>query len=355
MKYFLDNAILLSCTLVAAVRAATLRIRPVALGQAALLNCSSEHFEEISRIRWYRDGEEFFRYDRRSREKLLFELPGLVVDVPNSHDGFLRLKRTEPRSEGVFSCELTDSKFNVERADANLQLYVLPRDEPYVRGVRAHYHPWERLNATCELTARPQPQLSWIVDGHLPPANSVVREHSEEHNGLVSVVSELQFNISSLSKDELKVECRAKILDAFDRRTQRISAISPGAAEEDSSANGEDDDPGPVIYGGRSHYHIGDILNSTCVYSGNKPALLRWFLNDVEVPSGQLVHYVEGGSEAKSALGIRFKVKPSHFVDGRLTIRCDANLESVFATHKAVRKTKLRKKPYKSAHKRPHL
>ena len=43
------------------------------------------------------------------------------------------------------------------------------------------------------------------------------------------------------------------------------------------------------------------------MYSGNKPALLRWFLNDVEVPSAQLVHYVEGGSEAKSALGIRFK------------------------------------------------
>ncbi|XP_022663200.1 uncharacterized protein LOC111251144 [Varroa destructor] len=318
----------------------TLLVPSVALGRSALLNCSFEPVnarqepETISRVRWFHDSEEVFRFNRLANEKLVFDRPGVFVDVHSSYDGVLRLKRTSPKSEAVYACELTTSRFRVGSASAPLMLYVLPRDEPQLIGVKARYYRGEGFNATCGLTAKPLPDLIWTVNGQQPPVNAIVTEQAEQHNGLSTVFSRLTFNTSTLPEDllELKVACRADVLDVYQRTAERrvvflhhlLAATATNGIADGLSPETE---TGPVIYGGRSHYHIGDVLNVTCVFAGPESVSLRWLLNEHRVPKQSLLHFLEEQTSSgvvRTALGIRFRVKSSHFDKGRLTIRCEA-------------------------------
>lgn len=69
-------------------------------------------------------------------------------------------------------------------------------------------------------------------------------------------------------------------------------------------------DDGPVIYGGQTHYHVGDTMNVTCTYTRQgKPVSLSWLLNDEEVPRDYLVHYQPEKLDMgmyHAALGLRF-------------------------------------------------
>ena len=69
-------------------------------------------------------------------------------------------------------------------------------------------------------------------------------------------------------------------------------------------------DDGPVIYGGQTHYHVGDTMNVTCMYTRQgKPVSLQWLLNDEEVPARFLVQYHPkklSQGRFQTALGLQF-------------------------------------------------
>ncbi|OQR75569.1 hypothetical protein BIW11_08332 [Tropilaelaps mercedesae] len=330
-----------------------LLIPPVALGRSAQLNCSRKDTKErrtqeaILSVRWFRNGDEFFRFDRRTGEKLLFELPGLYVDVHSSHDGVLRLKRTSPESEAMFACELTTSHFRIGKAEAALQLYgkscnvslpwltfctlpsastrrtsttggqdaVLSRGK-FQRDVWTHSKAITSSDVDHQWTAgqdRSSSQASW---GNSPPTNAVVTEQAEEHNGLSTVFSRLTFNTSTLPEDqlELKVVCTADVLDVYNRSAERRAAfvrLGTPASNAINDGGSFETEAGPVIYGGRSHYHVGDVLNATCVFAGPEAVSLRWLLNEHSVPQQSLLHFLEEQTSSgvvRTALGIRFRV-----------------------------------------------
>ncbi|CAN7982838.1 unnamed protein product, partial [Ixodes hexagonus] len=94
---------------------------------------------------------------------------------------------------------------------------------------------------------------------------------------------------------------------------------------------GSDDDK-PSITGGQSSYHVGDLVNVTCSYSRyGKPVDLQWHLNDKEVSNRYLVqhpiHRYESGRQVTS-LGLRFTVRPYHFLSDEMRIKCTATLSS---------------------------
>ncbi|OQR66316.1 hypothetical protein BIW11_05000 [Tropilaelaps mercedesae] len=85
-------------------------------------------------------------------------------------------------------------------------------------------------------------------------------------------------------------------------------------------------DDGPVIYGGQTHYHVGDTMNVTCTYTRQgKPVTLSWLLNDEEVPHKYLVHYLPEKLDLgtyQTALGLHFKGCPPVFENvGDLTFK----------------------------------
>ncbi|KAH9385012.1 hypothetical protein HPB48_027048 [Haemaphysalis longicornis] len=123
----------------------------------------------------------------------------------------------------------------------------------------------------------------------------------------------------------MKLKCTATVSGAYSLSSEEIIAA------QDAKTTGSSDDK-PSINGGQASYHLGDLVNVTCSYSRyGRPVHLQWHLNDRPVSSRYLVHYpvqlAESGRQVTS-LGLRFTVRPSHFVLDEMRIRCTATLDS---------------------------
>lgn len=86
---------------------------------------------------------------------------------------------------------------------------------------------------------------------------------------------------------------------------------------------------GPKITGGRSRYHINDIVDVNCTSGRSKPAThLQWFINGEMVENSveqNLKHYdtLITGREGleTSILGLKFKVRANHFRKGDMKLK----------------------------------
>ncbi|KAL7639112.1 UNVERIFIED_CONTAM: hypothetical protein RMT77_010646 [Armadillidium vulgare] len=89
----------------------------------------------------------------------------------------------------------------------------------------------------------------------------------------------------------------------------------------------------PKIYGANKQYHLGDPVKLTCVSEPSKPsAKLTWLINNIEAPRASLewldpIPYKNGLKQSR--LILKFQVTRNHFVNGKLTIRCTAEISSI--------------------------
>ncbi|XP_076310255.1 nephrin-like isoform X2 [Tachypleus tridentatus] len=91
----------------------------------------------------------------------------------------------------------------------------------------------------------------------------------------------------------------------------------------------------PKITGTKSQYSIGDKVEINCLAAPSKPpALLQWFVNDMEIPKENLCRREnikhKNGLEA-SHMGLHFAVQPSHLWNGVLKFRCTAIISQVYS------------------------
>ncbi|KAI8115065.1 hypothetical protein FF38_01350 [Lucilia cuprina] len=91
----------------------------------------------------------------------------------------------------------------------------------------------------------------------------------------------------------------------------------------------------PLIIGIRPRYHIGDILRGNCTSRHSKPAAnLTWTVNNEEIQSSHVRHYKthkDARNEMQtSTIGIHFVINDYHFEDGKLKIRCTAQIGDIY-------------------------
>ncbi|PSN45910.1 hypothetical protein C0J52_24208 [Blattella germanica] len=64
--------------------------------------------EALYSVKWYKDGNEFFRYVPRDHPPIqLFFLPGVSVDIHNSTESQVVLKSVNLSSTGRYRCEVS--------------------------------------------------------------------------------------------------------------------------------------------------------------------------------------------------------------------------------------------------------
>ncbi|KAH8376844.1 hypothetical protein KR093_001681, partial [Drosophila rubida] len=91
----------------------------------------------------------------------------------------------------------------------------------------------------------------------------------------------------------------------------------------------------PFITGIRPRYRVGDILRGNCTSRHSRPAAnLTWTVNNEEVNPSHVRHHKilrDTRNEMETAIvGIHFVVTDQHFVDGKLKLRCSAQLHDVY-------------------------
>jgi len=98
-------------------------------------------------------------------------------------------------------------------------------------------------------------------------------------------------------------------------------------------------DDGPEIHGGQPRYNIGDNVNVTCISRNSLPAAkLSWYINGEKADPIYLRSYPNEiihkslrttGLET-SRLGLTFKVRHKHFLQGDLKLKCTATISTVY-------------------------
>ncbi|XP_066996214.2 uncharacterized protein [Anabrus simplex] len=91
---------------------------------------------------------------------------------------------------------------------------------------------------------------------------------------------------------------------------------------------------GPHIHGEQRIYRVGEWISLNCT-SGKSfpPSVLEWYINDEEITDPEVmvnfppIIHVHG--LMSSALGLKFKLKGSHFIDGQMKAKCVAKVSPV--------------------------
>jgi len=91
---------------------------------------------------------------------------------------------------------------------------------------------------------------------------------------------------------------------------------------------------GPIIWGGKPRYSIGDVVDLNCTSMRSSPATnLTWSINGESAEKNQLRYYPVtedlDGLET-SVLGLHFVVKARHFREGDLKLKCTATLAALY-------------------------
>ncbi|XP_062141997.1 uncharacterized protein LOC133850054 isoform X2 [Drosophila sulfurigaster albostrigata] len=91
----------------------------------------------------------------------------------------------------------------------------------------------------------------------------------------------------------------------------------------------------PFITGIRPRYRVGDILRGNCTSRHSRPAAnLTWNVNNEEVNPSHVRHHKilrDTRNEMETAIvGIHFVVTDQHFENGKLKLRCNAQLHDVY-------------------------
>ncbi|XP_075749099.1 uncharacterized protein LOC119172757 [Rhipicephalus microplus] len=302
-------------------------------GDPLWLNCSFDlESDDLYSVKWYKNHREFFRFlPSENPPGQAYRLSGVYVDTSRSSVGSLYLKETDLKSEGLYACEVSADapSFQTVRSEKELKVYVLPKKGPEIRGTKPHYKVGDLVNVTCHAGAtKPPAVLTWYINGEeVPPQYEKMYPIFRDRDQLFHSSLGITFTAEPrhFSYGIMKLKCTATVSEAYSLSSEEI------VAAQDAKNSGTDDDK-PSITGGQASYHVGDLVNVTCSYSRyGRPVDLQWHLNDKEVSNRYLVHYpmqrFDSGRQVTS-LGLRFTVRPSHFVHDEMRIKCTATLQN---------------------------
>uniref|UniRef100_A0A1A9WUN8 Ig-like domain-containing protein n=1 Tax=Glossina brevipalpis TaxID=37001 RepID=A0A1A9WUN8_9MUSC len=190
-------------------------------GSMAQLECLYDlDGEALYSVKWYKDGNEFYRYVPRDMPPAqTFLLPGVSVNVHNSSDAIVTLREVNLQTAGRFRCEVSGEapSFQTVTEHGDMVVVSLPdQGPPKISGGRPRYQigDWVRINCTAG-RSKPAVQLSWFINGeaaepqYLRKYNTIV----SGREGLETSVLGLQFRVEQhhFRNGDMKLKCVASL------------------------------------------------------------------------------------------------------------------------------------------------
>ncbi|XP_032666557.1 uncharacterized protein LOC116842025 isoform X2 [Odontomachus brunneus] len=134
------------------------------------------HGDELYSVKWYKDGDEFFRFMPGSTPTGRdYTVKGVFVDVSQSDNKQVTLlgqahadRRGEVDLAGTYGCEVSSEapSFLTAYDEANMSVAVPPKTAPALEGVRPSYEVGEILEAECTSgLSYPPAVLTFILNG----------------------------------------------------------------------------------------------------------------------------------------------------------------------------------------------
>ncbi|XP_033149751.1 uncharacterized protein LOC108594562 isoform X1 [Drosophila busckii] len=204
------------------LRLVEVRIPPyVVKGGSVQLECLYDlDGEALYSVKWYKDGNEFYRYVPRDNPPAqTFRLPGVAVDLHNSSDALVSLLNLNLQSTGRFRCEVSGEapSFQTVTQHGDMNVVSLPdQGPPKISGGRPRYQigDWVRVNCTAG-RSKPAVNLSWYINGELADSQ-VLRKYDTIVSGresLETTVLGLKFRVEQqhFRNGDMKLKCVASL------------------------------------------------------------------------------------------------------------------------------------------------
>ncbi|CAN8013753.1 unnamed protein product [Ixodes persulcatus] len=304
-------------------------------GRSMWLNCTYDlESDELYSVKWYKNDTEFYRYIPRDRPPAQnYDLPGVVVDMVKSREGNVFVAAVNLSTEGNYRCEASAEapSFQTVVGEREVKVFVIPDQRPTIHGTRAKYNVGDRVDVICKAPfSLPGAKLVWLVNDEEAMFHQV-REYESlfDVNGLQSTSLGLSFEVrpKHLASSALKLKCVSVISEVFLMSSEEfiVGDTVPSIPYPETSPNS------PTIEGGLPKYRINDLVNLTCRSAEyDEPPELMWYINDKEARQEYLVRRpLQRYPKFLATLGLFFRVRPEHFEDERMHLRCTATLSHV--------------------------
>ncbi|XP_030370384.1 uncharacterized protein LOC115621004 [Scaptodrosophila lebanonensis] len=215
--------------------------RIIDVAQKAKLFCSYEMGNRtLNSVKWYKDGQEFFRYSPLTPPTTnWFPVKGVTIDDGSSHcNQFIcnvELEKLNVHSSGQYRCEVSGDapEFKLIDKAANMTVGVLPKFDPFISGMRHAYKYRDTLLVNCSSEwSSPAAKLTWYINNKTAPQHSLqpqINEITRNTEGFPLYASSLQLRLHIddprfISKSEmLELRCNADIMGlASAQRESRV-------------------------------------------------------------------------------------------------------------------------------------
>ncbi|XP_076644660.1 uncharacterized protein LOC143354449 [Halictus rubicundus] len=131
--------------------------------------------KELYSVKWYKDGNEFFRFMPSSTPAGRdFPVDGVFVDVNRSDSkqvtllGQANTRKGKVNLVGSYGCEVSSEapSFLTSYEVANMSVAIPPKERPSLQGLRPSYEAGETLHAECTAApSYPAAALAFILNG----------------------------------------------------------------------------------------------------------------------------------------------------------------------------------------------
>ncbi|KAL9894697.1 uncharacterized protein LOC119635207 [Glossina fuscipes] len=211
--------------------------------QKAKLFCSYEIGNRtLNSVKWYKDGQEFFRYSPLTPPTTnWFPVKGVTIADGSSHcNQFIcnvELEKLSVHSSGSYRCEVSGDapEFKLIDKTANMTVGVLPKFDPFISGLQHTYRYGDLIMLNCSSEwSNPPATLTWYINNKTAPLTTIqpqINEITRSTDGFLLYASNLQLRIHIddprfIAKSEVfELKCVADIMAiASVRRESKITA-----------------------------------------------------------------------------------------------------------------------------------
>lgn len=192
--------------------------------KSALLGCRyALDGESLYSVKWYKDGHEIYRYVPRDKPPgQAFPLPGVNIDLRNSSDTQVMLKRVTLQSSGLYRCEVSGEApaFNTVSESETMIVVVTPAHGPRITGGQPRYQIGDTVRVNCTSSpSKPACHLSWLINGE-PAQKQHLKQYDKvvvNRDGLEMSRLGLEFRVRGyhFKHGDMKLKCVAKISSLY--------------------------------------------------------------------------------------------------------------------------------------------
>ncbi|XP_029676995.1 uncharacterized protein LOC115243866 isoform X1 [Formica exsecta] len=199
----------------------------VVLGQNIRLECNFNlDDEKLYSVKWYKDGNEFYRYvPQEQPPAMAFNLPGVTAIIHNSTKRTVILSSVNLMSTGRYRCEVSAEapSFQTVSDHSDMEVVALPEHGPIItpppRSGKHRYQAGDVMRFNCTSTkSKPHAMLSWFINGEPVEAQFLKPLLTDvDREGLETATLGLEFRLRSkhFKKGDLKIKCLATIYTLY--------------------------------------------------------------------------------------------------------------------------------------------